>query len=135
MKAAAQLRNASRTLTAFEDTAALDDIFAALSDPIRRAIIARLAQGPCTVTQLGAPFPVSAPAISKHLAVLERCGLISRWKIGRVHHCRLVVDPLTQAGGWIEQHEAFWKRQLDALTDYLDRDETTCNPPPSKPQR
>ena len=130
MKAAAQPGNGSRTFAACEDAAALDDTFAALSDPIRRAIIARLTHGPCTVTQLGAPFPVSAPAISKHLAVLERCGLISRWKIGRVHYCRLVVDPLTRAGGWIAQHQAFWERQLDALADYLDREQDTCNPPP-----
>ena len=68
------------------ETAALSDIFAALADPIRRAIIVHLTGGPCSVTQLGAPFAVSAPAISKHLAVLERCGLIVRWKIGRVHY-------------------------------------------------
>ena len=69
----------------------LDEIFAALSDPIRRGIVERLAQGPCSVTQLGAPYDVSAPAISKHLGVLERCGLIVRWKVGRVHYCRLVA--------------------------------------------
>src|SRR5207237_6044454 len=97
-------------------------VFAALSDPIRRDMIARLTQGPCSVTQLGAPFAVSAPAISKHLAVLERCGLIVRWKSGRVHFCRLVADPLAQAGAWIEQHQTFWERQLDALADYLDRE-------------
>src|SRR5207248_2329689 len=68
------------------EAGALDAIFAALSDPIRRDIIVRLTRGSCSVTQLGAPFEVSAPAISKHLAVLERCGLIARWKIGRVHY-------------------------------------------------
>ena len=114
-------------------TAALSDIFSALADPIRRAIIVRLTSGPCSVTQLGAPFAVSAPAISKHLAVLERCGLIVRWKTGRVHYCRLVADPLAQAGAWIEQHQAFWERQLDALADYLDREQSTCKqPPPSR---
>ncbi len=115
------------------ETAALTDIFAALSDPIRRAIIVRLTSGPCSVTQLSAPFAVPAPAISKHLAVLERCGLIVRWKSGRVHYCRLVADPLAQAGAWIEQHQAFWERQLDALADYLDREQSTCKqPPPSR---
>jgi DNA-binding transcriptional ArsR family regulator len=116
------------------DTAGLSDIFSALSDPIRRAIIVRLTGGSCSVTQLGAPFAVSAPAISKHLAVLERCGLIVRWKIGRVHYCRLVADPLAQAGAWIEQHQAFWERQLDALADYLDREQSTGKPPPPSRQ-
>jgi DNA-binding transcriptional ArsR family regulator len=105
--------------------ASLDDVFAALSDPIRRDIIARLAEGPCSVSRLGAPFPVSAPAISKHLAVLERCGLIARWKDGRVHYCRLIADPLQQAGVWIQQHRTFWERQLDALAEYLDREENS----------
>jgi len=103
--------------------ASLDKVFGALSDPIRREIIARLTQGPCSVGRLGAPFPVSAPAISKHLAVLERCGLIARWKVGRVHHCRLIADPLEQAGIWIQQHRTFWERQFEALAEYLDREE------------
>ena len=107
----------------------LDEVFAALSDPIRRGIVERLSRGPCSVTQLGAPYNVSAPAISKHLGVLERCGLIVRWKVGRVHHCRLVVGPLNDATAWIEQHRAFWTRQLDALGAYLDREDDTCDPP------
>jgi DNA-binding transcriptional ArsR family regulator len=105
----------------------LDDIFAALSDPIRRAIIARLTEGACSVSELGAPFEVSAPAISKHLAVLERCGLIARWKIGRVHYCRLLADPLAQAGAWIAYHQVFWERQLDALENYLDSENEQNN--------
>lgn len=100
----------------------LNDVFGALSDPIRRGIIARLTRGSCSVTQLGSPFNVSAPAISRHLNVLERCGLITRWKRGRVHYCRLLADPLTRAGGWIQQHQMFWERQFDALADYLDRE-------------
>lgn len=107
----------------------LDEVFAALSDPIRRGVIERLAQGPCSVTQLGAPYDVSAPAISKHLGVLERCGLIVRWKVGRVHYCRLAAAPLADAASWIERHRAFWSRQLDALGDYLDREENRCDPP------
>jgi DNA-binding transcriptional ArsR family regulator len=102
--------------------AALDDVFGALSDPTRRGIITQLAHGPCSVTELGMPFDVSAPAISRHLNVLERVGLIERWKQGRVNYCRLVPHPLTQAAGWIEQHKAFWERQLDALVDYLNRE-------------
>jgi DNA-binding transcriptional ArsR family regulator len=104
------------------DGDALDDIFASLSDPIRRGIIAQLTHGPCSVTQLSMPFDVSAPAISRHLNVLERSGLIERWKRGRVNYCRLVPHPLTQAVGWIEQHKAFWEHQFDALADYLDRE-------------
>jgi DNA-binding transcriptional ArsR family regulator len=104
------------------ETGALDEIFAALCDPIRRGIVARLTQGPCSVTELGAPFAVSAPAISRHLAVLERCGLIERWKGGRVHYCRLRAEPLAVAAGWIEHHRAFWQRQLDALAQYLDQE-------------
>jgi DNA-binding transcriptional ArsR family regulator len=117
---------------AADKTAPLDEIFAALSDPTRRAIIAQLTEGPRSVTQLGAPFSMSAPAISKHLAVLERSGLIVRWKTGRVHYCRLVADPLERAGTWIEQHKTFWEGQFDALADYLDREQDACNPPPSQ---
>lgn len=134
MKEAPQPRETSSRVAAAGEAAPLDAIFAALSDPTRRAIIAQLTGGPCSGTRLGAPFAMSAPAISKHLAVLERCGLIVRWKAGRVHYCRLVADPLVQAGAWIEQHQAFWERQLDALDDYLDREQDTCNPlpPPSR---
>ena len=114
---------------------ALDTVFAALADPIRRAIIARLAEGPCSAGDLGAPFAVSAPAISKHLAVLERCGLIVRWKTGRVHYCRLVADPLADAASWIERHRAFWERRLDALGDYLDREDIACDRPQTGDRR
>jgi DNA-binding transcriptional ArsR family regulator len=134
MGQATRVKAAPEPVAPTGETAALSDIFAALADPIRRAIIVRLTRGPRSVTQLGAPFAVSAPAISKHLAVLERCGLIVRWKMGRVHYCRLVADPLAQAGAWIEQHQAFWERQLDALADYLDTEQSTCKPPPPSRQ-
>lgn len=109
--------------TATDKAQPLDAVFGALSDPIRRGMLARLTRGPCSVTELGEPFPVSPPAISKHLAVLERSGLIERWKVGRVHFCRCITAPLQQAGDWIEQHQAFWEQQLDAFEDYLNRDE------------
>lgn len=117
-------------------SAALDDVFATLSDPIRRAIVAELAHGARSVSELGAPFAVSAPAISRHLGVLERAGLIVRWKQGRVRYCRLVADPLVQAGAWIEQHRVFWERQLDSLADYLEKEEEkeTCDSPPPEPR-
>jgi DNA-binding transcriptional ArsR family regulator len=108
------------------NTQPLDGIFGALSDPVRRGIVARLSHGPCSVTRLGEPYPVSAPAISKHLQVLERSGMIERWKVGRVHYCRLVAEPLQQAGDWIERHQAFWEGQLDALAGYLDTEEARC---------
>jgi hypothetical protein len=81
------------------------------------------------VTQLGAPYEVSAPAISKHLSVLERCSFIVRWKVGRVHYCRLLAGPLADAAAWIEQHRAFWNRRLDALGDHLEREDALCDPP------
>ena len=105
----------------------LDAVFAALSDPTRRAILARLVRGECSVTTLGRPFAVSAPAISKHLRVLESSGLITRHKSGRVHYCRLRADSLREAGDWIEQQRAFWEHQFDSLASYLDKEEGVCS--------
>jgi DNA-binding transcriptional ArsR family regulator len=90
-------------------------VFSALSDPIRQQILARLARGTCSVSELGAPFLVSAPAISKHLNVLEGCGLIVRWKQGRTHYCRLVSEPLQLASDWLEQQRSFWEQQFNRL--------------------
>jgi DNA-binding transcriptional ArsR family regulator len=102
---------------------ALDAVFGALSDPIRRTMLTRLARGECSVTALGEPFDVSPPAISKHLRVLETSGLITRRKTGRVHYCRLRVDALHRAGDWIEKQKAFWEQQFDALAKYLDQEQ------------
>jgi len=104
----------------------LDAVFGALSDPIRRGMLARLARGESSVTALGEPFAVSAPAISKHLRVLESSGLISRRKVGRVHYCRLRADPLGEAGDWIEQQRAFWEQRFNALANYLDKEQSEC---------
>ena len=101
----------------------LDGIFGALSDPIRRAMLIRLAEGECSVTALGEPFPVSPPAISKHLRVLQQSGLIDRHKSGRVHYCRLREGALRSADDWIRRQSAFWEQQFDALAVYLDRDQ------------
>jgi DNA-binding transcriptional ArsR family regulator len=111
----------------------LDATFAALSDPTRRAILARLATGECSVTKLAAPFRVSLPAISKHLRVLEQGGLIARRKEGRIHYCRLMAEPLREAGGWISQYSTFWEQQLDALAEYLKREELPWQVPQSSP--
>ena len=102
----------------------LDEVFGALSDPIRRAILTRLAGGECPVGTLGEPFAVSPPAISKHLRVLEKSGLIARRKSGRVHYCRLRTDVLRRGGDWIQQLAAFWEQQFDALDRYLDQDQS-----------
>lgn len=102
---------------------ALDAVFGALSDPIRRTMLTRLARGECSVTALGEPFDVSPPAISKHLRVLETSGLITRRKTGRVHYCRLRVDALHRAGDWIEKQKAFWEQQFDALAKYLNQEQ------------
>lgn len=98
----------------------LDQTFSALSDPTRRAILARLARGEATVTQLARPFRVSLPAISRHLRVLERAGLISREREGRVHHVRLEADRMGEAADWIVRYRQFWERQFDALEKYLE---------------
>jgi DNA-binding transcriptional ArsR family regulator len=100
---------------------ALDATFSALADPTRRAILVRLARGECSVTALAKPFDVSLPAISKHLRVLERAGLLARRKDGRVHRCRLVTRPLKEAEEWITRHRQFWEQRLDALAEYLNR--------------
>ena len=98
----------------------LDLLFSALSDPIRRAILARLAEGEATVGDLARPFSVSLPAISKHLRVLERAGLLERRIEGRVHRCRLQPRPLKDAVDWLAEYRQFWERQLDALEAYLE---------------
>ena len=98
----------------------LDTIFSALSDGTRRAILAQLARkGELSVTELGEPHPISWPAISKHLRVLENAGLITREKQGRVRYCRINPRPLTAAAAWLEATRAFWEGQLDALELYL----------------
>jgi DNA-binding transcriptional ArsR family regulator len=98
---------------------ALDAVFAALSDPIRRSILERLAEGEASVGDLAAPFQVTAPAISRHLRVLERAGLLDRRKKGRVHRCRLRPRPMTEAVEWIEQCRKYWEQQFNALERYL----------------
>lgn len=98
----------------------LDSAFAALSDPTRRAILARLSEGEAQVTELAEPFGMSLPAVSKHLKVLERARLITRHVDGRVHRFHVNPEPLQQASAWIEQYQTFWCEQLDALGDYLE---------------
>lgn len=98
----------------------LDRAFAALSDPTRRAILARLSEGEAQVTELAEPFGMSLPAVSKHLKVLEKAQLITRHVNGRVHRFHVNPEPLQQASSWIEQYQTFWCEQLEALGDYLE---------------
>jgi DNA-binding transcriptional ArsR family regulator len=99
---------------------ALSTTFAALADPTRRAILARLAQGDTHVGELAQPFDISAPAISRHLRVLENAGLIRREVNARWRLCRLRTPPLQQAHGWLEHYAAHWERSLDRLTELVE---------------
>lgn len=103
----------------------LDSVFAALADPTRRAILERLAEGDCSVTELAEPFAMSLPAISKHLRVLEHAGLLVQEKDGRIRRCQLVAEPMQNAAAWLNHYCQFWETQFDALADFLAR--TTPN--------
>lgn len=98
----------------------LDATFQALSDPTRRAILARLSEGEATVGELAAPFDVSRPAISKHLRVLEQAGLVDRTRDGRTSRCALDARPMREAADWVATYREFWEAQLTALADYFD---------------
>ena len=103
----------------------LDGVFAALADPTRRAILARLATGDASVAELGAPFDMSQPAISKHLKVLERAGLISRGRDAQRRPRRLEAPPLAEVTGWLESFRRFWEgnfERLDAVLEELKAD-------------
>src|SRR5437764_11000038 len=97
----------------------LSEVFAALSDPTRRAILARLAQGEATVNELATRFPMSLQAVSKHLKVLERAGLIVRGRDAQWRPCRLRAGPLKEARDWLERYRRFWEQSFDRLEDYL----------------
>jgi DNA-binding transcriptional ArsR family regulator len=106
----------------------LNLVFAALADPTRRAILERLAEGMTTVTQLAEPHDMSLPAISKHLGVLERSGLIVRSRDAQSRPCRIQAAPLKEAVGWIEQYRRHWEESLDRLDEYL-KELQSKNPP------
>jgi len=121
-----------------ETAAGLDATFAALADPTRRAILARLAKGEASVTDLAEPFAMSQPAISKHLKVLERAGLISRGRDAQRRPRRLVAHPLRDATQWLEQYRLFWDAQfkrLDALLHHLHDNQQKKNKTARKPKR
>jgi DNA-binding transcriptional ArsR family regulator len=113
---------------------ALDRTFAALADPTRRALVTRLAQEPgLSVSELAAPFPVSLPAIMKHLDVLSDAGLVARTKTGRTVACRLEAEPMRDAIEWLNRYEKFWSDRLDRLAAFLEEDEPW--PPKQPPNR
>jgi DNA-binding transcriptional ArsR family regulator len=97
----------------------LSTTFAALADPTRRAILARLASGECSVTELAQPFEMSMPAVSKHLRVLERAGLIVRGREAQWRPCRLEPAPLKDVAEWTERYRAIWEQRFDRLETYL----------------
>lgn len=97
----------------------LSATFAALADPTRRAVLARLAEGEATVTELAQPFAMSLPAVSKHLRVLERAGLITRSRHRQWRPCRLELGPLREAADWLGFYRRFWSEGLERLEDYL----------------
>jgi DNA-binding transcriptional ArsR family regulator len=99
--------------------AGVDAVFHALSHPTRRDMLTRLRRSDLTVGQLAGPLPVSLAAVSKHVAVLERAGLVSRTVQGRTHVCRLTPGPLASAAAWLESYETYWNERLDALEQVL----------------
>ena len=99
----------------------LSTTFSALADPTRRAILARLSSGQCSVTELAEPFDMSLPAVSKHLRVLERAGLIGRGRDAQWRPCRLEARPLKQVADWAEQYRHVWEARFDRLDDYLQK--------------
>jgi DNA-binding transcriptional ArsR family regulator len=101
----------------------LDAVFMALADPTRRAIVTRLSHGETSVSQLAEPFDVSLPAVTKHLRVLERAGLLEHHKVGRVRWCRLVPSAMREADEWIADYRVFWERRLDSLAAHVEGEE------------
>ena len=104
----------------------LDQVFFALSDATRRAILARLTEGSTSIGELAAPFKISKPAVTKHMKILERAGLIDRRIEGRTHRCTLSTSGLKTAEDWINFHRSFWESRFDALENLLSGEETNA---------
>lgn len=113
----------------------LSATFAALADPTRRAIVARLARGDTHVGELARPFAISAPAVSRHLRVLERAGLIRREVDAQWRLCRLQTPPLQAAHDWLEHYRLFWEQSLDRLVDLVEREHRAAGPAAPEPHR
>ena len=102
-------------------TNTLDATFGALADPTRRSILERLIGGEASVTSLAQPFAMSLPAVSKHLRVLEKAGLLTQEKDGRVRRCRMDAGPMKEASDWVGRYRVFWEEQLDSLANYIEQ--------------
>ena len=105
----------------YTNSAELDRVFSALADPTRRAILRALTRHPATINEIAKPFPVSLNAISKHVMVLERAGLLRREVRGREHHCSIEPRPLREADLWLEPYRRFWEQRMDSLEIYVKR--------------
>jgi DNA-binding transcriptional ArsR family regulator len=105
----------------YRQTAELDFVFSALADPTRRAILRALTEGAATINEIARPFSISLNAVSKHVMVLERAGLVRREVQGREHHCWIDPRPLGEANAWLELYRQFWEQRLDALQVYVAR--------------
>jgi len=103
----------------YQQVAQLDRVFSALADPTRRAILKSLTRRPATINEIAQPFPFSLNAISKHVMVLERAGLLRREIRGREHHCSLDPRPLGEANQWLDHYRQFWEQRMDALEIYV----------------
>src|SRR5215471_10473283 len=115
---AARLMSTRATATAREER--LDLLFSALADPTRRRILARLAKGPASISELAEPFSMTLPAVSKHLRVLERAGLMRRKREGWYHRCHLVARPLESASAFLAHYGPFWNKTLESLASYVE---------------
>ncbi|MDQ2664051.1 MAG: metalloregulator ArsR/SmtB family transcription factor [Candidatus Eremiobacteraeota bacterium] len=104
----------------------LDQVFGALADPTRRRIVERLSRGPRTVGEIAGEFPISQPAISRHIRILEDCGLLEREIVGRVHRCTLSPGAIKSASEWLERQRSYWNKTLDRLESIL------TNPSPKR---
>ncbi len=104
-----------------DDEAALDLVFFALSDPVRRAILTRLDSGALLVSEIAAPFGISLQAVSKHIQVLVRAGLVSQARTGRISRCSLEAEPLSTAAAWINRYAKYWQAQFETLAAHLNR--------------
>ncbi|WP_074763674.1 ArsR/SmtB family transcription factor [Paraburkholderia fungorum] len=113
--------------------ALLDRTFAALSDPTRRALLARLSEHDLSISELAAPFAMSLPAVMKHLDVLSDAGLITRNKTGRTVACRLAAGPMEEAMEWLNRYQRFWSESLDRLAAFVEEEPASCPPDPPSP--
>jgi DNA-binding transcriptional ArsR family regulator len=115
------LTNSPETDLAAREAAALDRVFSALSDPVRRAILQRLDGEDLLVSELAEPFAISLQAVSRHIQVLVKAGLVKQERTGRISRCRLDAGPIYQAAVWINQYSKYWQSQFDTLAAWLDQ--------------